>query len=288
MTAPLTDHALHETLPSWGVLVLESHHSPQFEMEWRTHDFVKIVYVLKGRGTFHLGNDDETFSAGDVIVVAPQTRNRIVDDPTSAASLYVCCIATRIFDFEPATIDRLQTGWLRNNGHFANRVASIFRRLVYWQDTARTIRPAAMVADALKLVVLINRRSEGSGLRSAVSSNSSIPIDERALLQDYIDALPSQFFDETTIDAAAAQLAIPRRTFTKLFTELTGESWLSHLRRLAVDHAKRRLQQTHLPIASIAFECGFNDLSTFYRQFKKQTGQSPGQFRKQTDADASR
>ncbi len=89
----LTDRALPERLPTWGVLVLESHHSPEFTMDWRTHPFVKVVYVLSGKGMFHLGNQTEHFSTGDVIVVAPGTRNRIEDDPSSASSLYVCCIA---------------------------------------------------------------------------------------------------------------------------------------------------------------------------------------------------
>ena len=47
---PLTKHALQERLPSWGVLVLESHHGPQFSMQWRRHSFLKVVYVLQGRG----------------------------------------------------------------------------------------------------------------------------------------------------------------------------------------------------------------------------------------------
>lgn len=253
--------------------MLESHHSPRFEMEWRTHHFVKIVFVLKGRGTFHLGRESEPFSEGDVIVVAPEVPNRIVDDPTSAASLYICCVAESVFAFDPTIVGQLRTRVMRGDGHFANRVASLFRRLVHGQETKSSSRSASMVADTLKLVIAIDQRDEQS--RRRVASITS----ERALVQDYVDSLSSRFFDETTIDAAAGRLGIPRRTFTKVFTEVTGESWLNYLRRLAIDHAQRRLRQTDLPITSIAFECGFNDLSTFYRQFKKLTGVSPGQYR---------
>ncbi|MEE2936627.1 MAG: AraC family transcriptional regulator [Planctomycetota bacterium] len=278
MAISLTDHALPEKLPDWGVLVLESHHSPQFEMEWRTHPFVKVVYVLRGCGRFHLGGKNQTFSAGDVILIAPQIRNRIVDDPGSAASLYVCCMATSLFDFDTRLLERLPTHILVRDGQFANRVASLLRRLVHWQDSTSRRRPAGMVADALKLMITIDQRNE------QIVQRTLLTCDERALVQAYLDSLPSRFFDETTIDAAARQLDIPRRTFTKLFTELAGETWLHRVRRLAIDHAKRRLQHTELPIASIAFECGFNDLSTFYRQFKTQTGQSPGQYRNQHEA----
>ncbi len=32
-------------------------------------------------------------------------------------------------------------------------------------------------------------------------------------------------------------------------------------------------------IVSIAFECGYEELSSFYRAFKKATGRSPGDWR---------
>ena len=121
MKRKLTDQALPERLPTWGVLVLESHHSPEFTMEWRTHPFVKVVYVLSGKGTFHLGQRTEPFSTGDVIVVAPGTRNRIEDDPGSAPSLYVCCIAKSLLRFDSDAVDWLATRVIRGDGHFANR-----------------------------------------------------------------------------------------------------------------------------------------------------------------------
>ena len=279
MKRELTDLALPERLPTWGVLVLESHHSPEFTMEWRTHPFVKLVYVLSGQGTFHLGRKSEPFATGDVIVVAPGTRNRIEDDPSSASSLYVCCIAASLLQFDSEAVAWLATRVLRGDGHFANRVASLLRRMVHAQEVQTPSRSVALVADAMKLIHAVCQRTEK--LRRSEKDSP----DERAIVQRYIETLPSQFFDESTIDAAASQLGIRRRTFTKLFTELTGETWLNHIRRLAIEHAQRRLRQTDLPITSVAFECGFNDLSTFYRQFKHHCGTSPGKYRKRVHSD---
>ncbi len=276
MKPPLTKRALPERLPGWGVLVLESHHSPEFAMEWRTHPFVKVVYVLSGRGTFFLGKNEQIFSPGDVIVVPSGTRNRIVDDPSSAASLYVCCVARSLLRFDPSLGAQLPCRVLRREGHFAHRVASVFRRMVHTQQSSTTKRPVAMVADAMKLILMISERSAESPKSEKGSA------DDRRRVQQYVDSLPGRFFEETSIDAAADQLDIPRRTFTNLFTEITGDTWLQHLRRLAIEHAQQRLRETDIPIASIAFECGFNDLSTFYRQFQKRCRMSPGEYRTST------
>lgn len=272
MPETLTDHALPELLPEWGVLVLESHHSSQFEMEWRTHDFLKLVYVLNGKGTFHLDELPERFRAGDVIVVTAGTRNRIEDD--LAASLYVCCINRKLLEFDPSILNSLETQVIRHDKSLSNRSASILRRMIHNQERDRPGRSIALVADGMKLVQAICEHKPQ--LKQA-----PIETADRATVRRYIEGLATSFFDETTIDQAAQSMGIPRRTFTKIFAEITGQTWLQYTRKLAIDHAKRRLDQTDLSIASIAFECGFTDLSTFYRQFKSHCGISPGEFRNQ-------
>ncbi len=273
MDLSLTDRALPEQLPEWGVLVLESHHSSKFVMEWRTHSFVKIVYVLSGRGTFFIGKKEHLFTAGDVIVVPPGTRNRIVDDPVCASSLYVCCLARRVLRFDVSLIMQLPCGVLARGGAFAHRVESVVRRMVHTQQSTTRMRPIAMMTDALKLIQMIIEKSRET---QRIAKGST---EYRRLIQQYIDSLPNRFFEETSIDAAADQLDIPRRTFTKLFAEIAGDTWLRYLRRLAIEHAQHRLRDTKIPITSIAFECGFNDLSTFYRQFNRYSGMSPGEYR---------
>ena len=273
MRERLTDRALAETLPDWGVLVLESHHSPQFTMEWRSHSFIKIVYVLSGRGTFYLGRESTEFGAGDVVVVPPGTRNRIEDDATSASSLYIGCVSTSLLEFDSTIIRRLRKGRVLADGHFANRVASLLRRMVYSQDRDAATRSVAMVIDALRLIQLVAERAGDASIRNAEERS------DRQLMKTYVQTLRREFFEATTIEAAANSLGLPRRTFTKLFAEQTGKTWLQYVRQLAIQHARERLASTELPIPSVAFECGFNDLSTFYRQFKTQVGMSPAKYR---------
>ncbi|MGB7324777.1 MAG: helix-turn-helix domain-containing protein [Rubripirellula sp.] len=279
MTEKLTDRALIETLPNWGVLVLESHHSPQFTMDWRTHKFLKVVYVLRGFGDFFIGDDAWRFAAGDVIVVPPQTPNRIVDDPAAASSLYVCCLSTSLFGFDLGLIPNIEAQHVRGDGHFANRVATLMRRMVYTQERRGAHCALSMVADAMQLTQrIVEPKWSPQRNRLGKTRSTELAVDE-AMMAQYVESLKTDFFETSTIDAAAANLGMPRRTFTKLFSQATGETWLEHVRRLAIDHAKQRLKETSLPIASVAFECGFNDLSTFYRQFKRQVGRSPAAYR---------
>ncbi len=53
-----------------------------------------------------------------------------------------------------------------------------------------------------------------------------------------------------------------------------GVAIRTRLRRAAV-----RLLESTEPVSTVAYECGFADLSTFNRQFRRAMGVSPGQFR---------
>ena len=146
--------------------------------------------------------------------------------------------------------------------------------MVYAQQRGSAVQSITMVADAMRLIQAILDDADDPRTRGAGNTSSDL-----GLMHNYVQTLRSEFFEATTIDAACSSLGLPRRTFTKLFAEETGMSWLSFVRGLAIDHAKERLRVSEIPIPSVAFECGFNDLSTFYRQFKRQVGKSPNQYR---------
>ncbi|MCO8124792.1 AraC family transcriptional regulator [Stieleria sp. TO1_6] len=280
MTKPaLTDHALDENLPSWGVLVLESHHSPEFTMEWREHEFVKLVYVLRGRGVVESKDRVVHFEEGDLIVVPPRVANRIADAPDAASSLYVCCINQHLFDFDPSLVGYLRWGLVPSNSHLSNRVASQLRRMRHHQAAGGRTVAISLVGAAMRLVEwILQQRESAPGGDS--SDQRHVSRDDREVMADYVARLATDFYEATTIDAAAESIGLSRRAFTKLFQEQTGSTWLVHVRKLAINHAKHQLAQTNLSIAAVAFECGFNDLSTFYRQFKSQVDVSPMAYRK--------
>lgn len=277
----LTKRALPEKVPDWGVLVIESHHAPDFVMEWRTHAFVKLVYALTGSGDIEIRKNTHGFQARDVIVVPPGQRNRIIDTPGTPAALYVFCLSTKLLQFDASTLSRLQPGPLRRDRQFANQVERRLRRLLYIQDANRDDTPLKMVSGAMQLLEVVLAQP----VVSAECDSADAGVDpDRGEVLAYVEYLNTHFFEARTIDEAARRVGIERRRFTQLFRELTGLTWLKYVRRLGINHAEHLLQTTSLPVTSVAFECGFEDLSTFYRHFKSANGISPVEWRSQNKA----
>jgi YesN/AraC family two-component response regulator len=67
---------------------------------------------------------------------------------------------------------------------------------------------------------------------------------------------------------------------SKLFKDQSGESLSDYMSRVRIEHVKRLLREEKATLQEVAGRCGFNDMNTFMRTFKKMEGITPGQYKK--------
>lgn len=66
-----------------------------------------------------------------------------------------------------------------------------------------------------------------------------------------------------------------------IYKEAFGISCVSDIIAARIRYAKYRLVCSDMSLAGISLECGYKNIEHFFRQFKKQTGYSPKEYRKQ-------
>ena len=98
-------------------------------------------------------------------------------------------------------------------------------------------------------------------------------------MERFLAELAHRFYEPVVIDRVAADLGMSRRSFTRLFREVAGCSYADYVERVRIEYACRLLRETTRRIATIAFECGYEELSSFYRAFKRHTNRSPRNWR---------
>lgn len=270
----LTKRAKEEVIPTWGVGILESHHAPDFEMDWRRHNFLKLIYVLSGEGTISVGNASFRFQQQDLMVVPVGAKNRLVDAPNRQVSIYVLCISRSVLEFDRSIERRLPAGIHHCDSSVAIRAEHLLRNLLFHQKHLSNNTRLEMVTSALRFLQLLFRDST---MDTQTRSGLATKEDE---MSRYVLNLDTHFFEAGDITTAAASLGMSRRAFTDHFRRATGKSWLEYVRERSILYSQELLRDTDAPIAAIAFECGFKDLSTFYRQFKRRVGVSPLAWRK--------
>jgi AraC-like DNA-binding protein len=82
-----------------------------------------------------------------------------------------------------------------------------------------------------------------------------------------------------TVASLANAVTVPRATFSRRFTALTGLSPMAYVTAWRMTVAARLLRQNGAPLREIAGEVGYESEFAFARAFKRTIGQAPGQYR---------
>ena len=98
-------------------------------------------------------------------------------------------------------------------------------------------------------------------------------------LHKIIRYIKENYMKKLTLDDISDHVFISKYHISRLFNEKMGMSVSAFINKVRVDHSKRLLAETALPISVIASRTGFEDQSYFSKQFRAVTGMAPGKFR---------
>lgn len=90
------------------------------------------------------------------------------------------------------------------------------------------------------------------------------------------------FASEATprVSELATLLGIPREKLSRAFAAAHGTSLSAYLKRRQLAHAERLLETSALSTTRIGYLSGFGTRRTFYRAFRRDTGMSPDEYRR--------
>ncbi len=83
-----------------------------------------------------------------------------------------------------------------------------------------------------------------------------------------------------TLESIAKSFYISKSYLSRLFKQLTGESFSDYLRKARLAGACALLEDTDITIEEIMKRCGMRDATSFYKLFGECTGMTPNRYRK--------
>lgn len=138
----------------------------------------------------------------------------------------------------------------------------------------KLISPEAAMRVAAVFLINSGERSQLQYAMQNLGLSDSPPL---ATAQRYIRR---NFMKAITIEDVAQKLGISQRTLLRRFREAGGFSPSGYLQSTRLAHARKLLETSALGIKSVAESCGYQDLASFTRTFRKSVGLTPGQYRK--------
>ncbi len=253
-----------------------------------TREFLKIIYVISGRGKKIVNGVEFHLQPGSLFLILPED---ITAYEISSEKIEIYNIL-----FTPPFISEAIKRMSDNFGFFSSmfinssssvrlsdvlyitksnkEIAHLVTKL-YDEYAGRQRNYKALLRLYLSELLLIMERmyKPKKGVRSAQVLS--------AYIQHIID---EHFTEDFNLDYLAQNIGVSKHHLCRVFQEQTGTTIISSLKNRRILHAKALLLESDLAITLICYECGFNDLSYFYRSFKELNGVNPGQYRQNHSA----
>lgn len=259
------------------IRVMERHLPRGYHAKAASLPHYELRYVQSGAGTLHSGPLKLRFRPGDLIFVPPHSEERVEIAEDNPPKFY-------LLSFEYSIIADLQScpkAWqglrLFPQSGFGSEFVSTLRDCLYEKALGRPGwsryilgRGQLLIINFFRLILLRGRVTESHISRADLA---------QVRVTEYIRRLDMDFYQVDSLECVADRLGMSTRHFSKIFRRITGMTWLRYIHALRIRHAKNLLEGTGDTVNAIAFQCGFEEATTFYRIFKSEEGVSPGAWR---------
>ncbi|HBO44061.1 MAG TPA: hypothetical protein DD670_09035 [Planctomycetaceae bacterium] len=277
MARKTTHHAV--ALPPHGIHVESHAHGPDFKVARHVHACHSLIHVVSGQGRCVLGRTVHDLSPGHAILIRSGRAHELIDTPGDPMVVFVVYFSPAVFSrhrklFEP--VSRLTAArWLPPPR--ARRARQALREMLHEQQRRALKFDAAIDHCLCSLIVELHRvAAETGGMPTAVDSPQRR---SRQRVQNVVDYLADHYFETCNMAEAARMARLSQRRFRTIFRAVTGRGFSRHIHYLRLARAAALLEQTALPVSAIAFEVGYEEISTFYRAFRREIGISPLAYR---------
>jgi len=130
--------------------------------------------------------------------------------------------------------------------------------------------------DILKKLAL----SEDYQLLSAAGVELIFRPNDQERIEAIFNYVKIHFHETILLEAVAREVNMTKQSFCRYFKQCTALTFFEFVNQYRIAQATKQLANSADTIGLISFNCGFNNLSTFNKQFKKRIGMSPLNYRK--------
>ncbi|TAJ11801.1 AraC family transcriptional regulator [Marinilabiliaceae bacterium JC017] len=203
-------------------------------------------------------------------------KSRFIHNKSLIISLLVIFAITVIFD----VADDVNEGFQIIEAFDMFHVVDILLLLMVYFISYKTLSQPQMVHDLSLLVPAKNEQPKYSG-----SGVSGLRLEQiRHQLEHYMQTEAPYLKGDLTIQEVANTLKVSRQYLSQVLSEKLACNFNDYVNRFRIEEFKKRAidpRYKTYTILALAYDSGFNSKTTFNNIFKKYTGKTPSQFRKE-------
>ncbi len=254
---------------------VDSNH-PRYTMAFHWHQEWELLRVLEGKFLLSLDDTTYTLSAGDAVLISPETLHG--GEPEDC--VYECLVFDLYGLFKKVEILKsyftpfYQKEWVPGPLLPGNESPVADLMDVFWSPHTTCPEPKVLAGLlGLFTAIITTHNYQVNTPNQAQSKQWSHRI--KAVLE-YIEG---HYSENLSLDMLAQVAGMNARYFCRVFDSLTHHTPMNYVNLYRIEHAAFLLESTDQSMTQIAAECGFWESSYFTKVFKKVKGCTPKTYR---------
>jgi AraC family transcriptional regulator of arabinose operon len=245
------------------------------ELAWRdidyTPDYSKFYFITDGEGWLKIGDQEHRPRPGQLILMPEGVKQSYSTISEFTYTKYWCHFSAYVGDLNLFQLVELPHIWdVADRAYVEEVMESVVTHM-----NSNTVH--GMLLAKSKLMELIAYCVSQTEAKRIVLRNGQT-IEKLSAVLDYIHL---HIEKEFTVQELAEVARVHPNYLIRLFKRYLGVPPIQYITRKKMDKAKQLLTQSQDSVSAIAERIGFSDLFYFSKQFKKNTGLTPTEYRRQ-------
>lgn len=261
---------------------------PYFGCGWHYHAELELHYVIKGRGLRLIGDNVSNFEEGELILLGQNLPHSWRSKEDTQKKNYGENSETIVIQFLP---ECLGNDFLNlPEAHLIKQLYEKARKGLVISGTVK-IQLVALMYKALtsenidRLVVLLSILSilaKAEDVETIASFNAFYQSEEAETvrLNKVYSYTMANYKNDLNLEEVAGVANLSVTSFCRYFKLMTKKTFNDFLVEVRISQACRLLVEDALVTEVICFECGFRNVSNFYRHFKRVKGYTPLEYKR--------
>ncbi|MDN5211801.1 AraC family transcriptional regulator [Fulvivirgaceae bacterium BMA12] len=256
----------------------------EFDAPWHYHPELELTYIVSSKGMRYVGDSIQKFEPGDLVLLGADLPHCWKNTGGSAGDASSIVIQWKE--------NFLGEGWLQNPEFAAvNNLLTLASRGIKF-GVKLTTEVEEMLFAILKesgfkrlifLLEILNHLAVSSDYTLLSGDNfiANLNLEANDRINKVYNFVRENYGRKITLQEVASLVAMSEEAFCRFFKKTLNKSFFTFLNEYKVNLACKLLVETNYQVTRIAYECGYESLPYFYRQFQKFVHCSPASYKKE-------
>ncbi len=282
-------HLLHRENPENSSFMVTHHVEPFFLKVWHYHPELELVLTIKSSGTRFVGDSIKKFEAGDVVLIGKNLPHMWLNDDAYFQKNNALVAEDIAIHFNK---DFLGPDFLKVNEMKAiSNLLYQSRYGIKFCNPSKKISKGILKINALKpsiertlkFIKVLHHLSKHTDYELLVSEGfvNTFKQNQNESLDRTYEFIFENFAKPITLKDVAEIAKMNPSAFSRFFKRVNRKTFSKYLNELRIGYACKLLIENKSKIATICYECGYNNISNFNRQFRAIKQMSPSEYLEQ-------